>query len=339
MFVCPSRGRYSGASMFRAYYLVDELRALGWRCTVLPVQLSWSQRARLLRAEKPDIVYLQQCRDPMTQPGLYASSAPTILDIDDADFADTNVLERVATAVRDATRVVAASEFIAAWCRERNPRVDIIWTSHPARTHAITPQSARRNVVAWVQVGWKVYKAEAAFVQQAMLEVAKAGIPGVEFHLFDADDAKAGEEFVAPLRDAGITPVLVKRMPNAEFLKVLESAAVGVHVLLPGATYAHGKSFGKVLSYIVAGAAIVASDPFETSKFFVNGRTSLASTSPSMMAQQIVTLLRNPEQREAMTDAAYRDFLERLATPNAARKLDAIARDLLASSQQSRPSS
>jgi hypothetical protein len=321
--------------MFRAYYLVDEMRALGWRCTLLPVQMSWGQRERLIRAERPDVIYLQQCRDPMTQPALYKGLAPTVLDMDDADYADTAVAERVASAVRDATRVVAASESIAAWCKERNQHVDIIWTSHPTRGHAVVAHAQRRPVVAWVQVGWKVYKAEAAFVQEVMLTVARAGIAGLEFHLFDADDTAAADQYVAPLRAAGVRVTLVKRMPNADFLRVLEQAAIGIHVLQPGAPYAHGKSFGKVLSYIVSGAAIVACDPFETSRFFVSGRTAMASQNPADMSRDIIELLQNPQRRQQIADAAYEDFVAKLATPNAAMRLDAILRPMLRTSPRS----
>jgi hypothetical protein len=69
----------------RAYNLGENLRTLGWRVTIVPCQLDLEQRRRILRLEKPKILYIQKGRHKLNFPELY--EVPRIVfDIDDADF-------------------------------------------------------------------------------------------------------------------------------------------------------------------------------------------------------------------------------------------------------------
>src|SRR5450631_2932946 len=89
---CVDDGDNGMSSGLRGYALARELRKLGWRTIVIPKQLEFSQRQRILRLEKPDIIILQKSRHPMNRPKFYKGSI-CVFDIDDADFVDENARE------------------------------------------------------------------------------------------------------------------------------------------------------------------------------------------------------------------------------------------------------
>ncbi|HYF16071.1 MAG TPA: glycosyltransferase [Phycisphaerales bacterium] len=324
--IFPSRGIYSGSANLRGYVLAEELRELGWRALVVPAHLTWPQRLRLIRAERPRVIYLQSCRHELNQPGMYKGIAPVVFDIDDADYHEPGLGPKYEAACRDSACVFAASRDIAAWCGRHAKRVEIVWTSHPERTRPTPPQAQRAPIVAWAQVSWENYPAEAEYVRKVILALAKKR--RFRFDLYAVKTPAQAEAFLRPLRDAGVECLTHPYLDNERFVRSLETAAVGLHVLL-GSDYAKGKSFGKVLSYLVAGDCIVARDPFETSRFLRHGETALLGETPEDLAAHCGALLDDPAARERLEASAYGAFRAQLATPVVAKRVDGLLRSII----------
>lgn len=307
------------ASDLRAWAVATELRKQGWRATVVPPQLELSQRQRIVRLESPDVILLQKSRHPLNRPRLYPGIR-CVYDADDADILDPRHADAVVECCCESQAVIAGSRFLARTFRAYNPNVYVVWTgTYETPWPGQTPAGRRDPVVAWAHSSPLGYVKEAELVRQAMLLLAER--TPFTFHLFgikDSDRARA-EEFLKPIREAGAQVRTFAPMPYPKFVRSLGDVAVGLHPVHSSSAYSQGKSFGKVLAYMVAGVAIVASDAVDHPLFFHDGHNGmLARDDPQRWADRCEALLQDPALRGRIADRAQTDLQLRLTASRAA---------------------
>ena len=315
------------ASFLRAYCLGETLRReRGYRVTIIPPRLTLRQRQRLVRLERPDAVLMQMERHPLQRPRFYAP-VPVVFDMDDADFLWDHARALVEECCRDSTAVVAGSRYLADWARQHNPNVHIIWTGAPDAPLSAPTQLTRKPIVAWGHSCPHDYPHEAEFIQQVLVRAARE--VDLEYWLFGVRDPAEGQSLTQHLAAAGVPVRMFPRMPFAEFSARLQEVAVGVQVLAADNPYAQGKSFGKILNYLAAGAVVVASDGADHPLFFQSWQNGVLATSVDDWVRAIVRLLQSPAERERIAGRALADYRERLTLHAIAARYDAVLRTVM----------
>jgi hypothetical protein len=331
----PSNDPWDAASNLRTWLVAPELRALGWRVTVVPPALGLEQRRRAVRLERPDVIFMQQTRHPLNQPKLYAP-CPVVLDADDADCLDSRLSDMIAESARDAAAVVGGSTFIADWMRRHNPNTEVIWScSPPPRTAPARHWRDRAPIVAWAHAAPFRYEEEAALIHRALqLAAARARF---SFWLFGTTEAEARDWF-APLRRAGVDCAAISPLRYDGYLLKVAESAIGLQpVCTTTHPFSRGKSFGKVLAYLCGGVAVIASNDVDHPLFFDHRANGLLVDSQAeQWADGIVELVSDPALRCALAERGRADFLTRLTTPTFARLLTPILQR--AAARTARPS-
>ncbi|MCU0908833.1 MAG: glycosyltransferase [Rhodobacteraceae bacterium] len=320
----PSTGR-EGSALLRAYAIAEELQRTGWDCLVLHMRLSLSQRRRVLRRFRPDFVVLQQCRHPLNRVE-HLRDWPIILDMDDADFLNPDLAAIMEATAAGAVGAIAGNRYIRDWALRHTPRATVVWTGTPVTPDRPPPQHGRQRIVTWAQLGPIGNRVEFAFVRQVLCTAARRTAP-FTFRLYDWD-APHDHPTLADLRAAGVTLDLRPQLPYGRFLQSLRDVAVGLSAIIP-VDFTLGKSFGKVLGYLDAGVPVICSDEAENGLFF-RPETGIVSNDPEVWVAAICDLLDSPNRRQALADAAYADYLDRLSVAVAGRRVDGFLRDLLA---------
>lgn len=322
--IFPSNQPWDAASNLRAWLIAPELERLGWRVILVPEPLSLSQRHRILRLEKPDVLLLQQTRNPLNQPHLYPSF-PCVLDADDADYLDPKHHARIVRCAEDAAAVIGGSRFVAQCLGRHNAVSHVLWTCTPKPTHPpAVPPDQRSPVVAWAHASPLAYPHEAEFIQRVMIEVSRR--TPCTFWLFGTTEAEAQAWFV-PVRAAGGTCVAIAPMAYDAYLAKVAEAGVGLQPVSLHNEFSQGKSFGKLLAYLAGQVAVVASDAVDHPVFFrawENG-VIVADEVPAW-ADAIVRLLEDPSLRTRVALAGWNDFHDRLTSEVFARLLDPVLR-------------
>ena len=318
------------SSGLRGYAVAKELQKFGWRTSVIPKQLELSQRQRLVRLERPDVVVLQKGKHPLNRPKYYAN-ATCVFDIDDADFLEPSHREGTIECMANSAGVIAGSSFVADFARRYNSRVEVIWTgSTPSKYGAA--QKAWPPVVAFAVSDVSLYPAECAFVVSSLSRVRSKDW---QFWLFGVNDPSLGQRMTADLQDRGISCRIFSFMNYQKFLRTLEMVSIGLAPIVPSnAAHIVGKSFGKILSYLNCRAATVASDFADHPLFFQNGINGYLASGPEEFAECIELLLSDGELREQIAERAYKDYIDKLSTHAAAKKTDNFIRELVRSLQR-----
>lgn len=312
LLVSVSGGRDGMASELRGWNVADQLRKRGWRVSVIPAELTLSQRRRLVRLERPDLVLLQKARHPLNRPSTYAG-IPCIFDLDDADFIDERLHDQIVECCSQSINVIAGSRYIADWVRQHNPEVTRIWTGMQVPKERFKPGPGDRDsVVCWACSDPGGYPNEAALVGSFMPEVLRR--TSARFWLFGVRDHQWAQSW---LQTHSFDPDRVRIFPYMSlenFRQQLASVAVGLAPLLPEADpYSRGKSFGKILSYLTADVPIVASHAVDHPLFFEHGRNGFLAKSPDDWIEHICRLVTDPALRDRIANSAYHDFLARLS--------------------------
>jgi hypothetical protein len=330
--VFPSNQPWDAASNLRAWLIGPELERLGWRVILVPEALSLSQRHRILRLEKPDVVLLQQTRHPLNQPHLYPS-LPCVLDADDADYLDSRHHERIGRCAEAAAAVIGGSRFVAKCLGRHNEVSHMLWTCTPKPLHPpVTSPNDRSLIVAWAHASPLAYPHEAEFIQQIMVDVCQR--TRCTFWLFGTTEPQARTYFM-PLREAGGTCVAIPPMSYETYLAKVAEAAVGLQPVSELNEFSQGKSFGKLLAYLAGQVAVVASDAVDHPLFFRPWENGVVLPNDAQAwSDSIVTLLENPVLRSRLALAGWRDFHGHLTSDVFARLLDPI---LHAASKRSLP--
>jgi hypothetical protein len=322
--VCPS-GSMSPRDDLRAYALGRTLRARGWSVMIVPKQLGWSQRQRLFRLFRPDLLLFQTCRHGLNDAD-HAMGHPWVLDLDDADFLDVALQDRMERTAAGAAGVVAGSRFIRDWARRFNPQVRVIWTGTPQTAGEPPDHAARPRVVTWAQSGPLGYPAEVAFVADLQRRLLARG-EAFRLRLYGVntpeDEARLRASF-EPGSDLELLPFMTYRA----FLASLREVAVGLSPIIAASPFSRGKSFGKILGYLDAGVPVVCSDEADHALFFT-ARSGVVSNDPDVWAEAVARLLNDPAARNDMAAQATQAFRSRLTIDVAADLTDRFLRDLL----------
>lgn len=308
----PSNQPWDPASNLRAWQVAPVLRQRGWRVIVGPAGLNLAQRRKLLDAERPHVVLLQQTRHTLNDPALYPSY-PCVMDIDDADCLDPRYAERVAAACNAAAGVIVGSSFLRdVLVSHTNSPIEVIWTGSPRRRSRapLRPPQLRPPIVAWAHSAPLQYPLEAELVRQAMLSLSKR--IQFEFWLFGSTPEGAGE-WLAPLRRNGVTCRTIAPLPYQQYLDRVAEAAVGLQPVCTENEFSRGKSFGKVLAYLEGKVAVVASDAVDHALFFSSGENGMVvPNEPEQWAVAVHELLTDGAYRDRIATAGHEDYLARL---------------------------
>lgn len=325
--IFPSNQPWDPASRLRAWELAPWLRSLGWRVVVVPEALSLSQRLSILRAEKPDVILLQQTRHPLNRPRLYRPY-PCVLDADDADYLDPNIQAEIAESAEESAAIVGGSKFVADCLGRHNKNSHVVWTSTPAPPAPLGDRpSNRAPIVAWAHSDPLNYPAEAEFIQRVMLHVAKR--TKCQFLLFGTSQERA-RPWMEPLRSAGVLCASHETLPYDDYLAAVSTAAVGLQPVCVENPFSRGKSFGKLLAYFVGQVPAIATDAVDHPLFFKTGENGFLLPNDELLwADAIVRLVDEPGLRDRIADAAWLDFRQKLSTDVFATSMDRILRSVI----------
>lgn len=324
MVIFPSNQPWDPASNLRVWLAEPFLQQLGWRTVVVPEPLTLEQRQRVVAAEDPDVIFMQQTRHALNDPSLFPTY-PCVLDADDADFLDSRFADEIARRAAASVAVVGGSRFVAETLGRFAPRHFVNWTGTP--TQAVggqQPNGQRRPVIAWAHATPLQYPHEAEFIQKVLIEVGRR--TSCEFWLFGTTPAEAAA-WLQPISEAGVNCKAIPPLPYSEYLNVVEQTAIGLQPIAPDNPFAQGKSFGKVLAYLAGSVAVIASRSADHADIFTDGVNGmLPEHSVHDWADRIASLLRNPASRERMANAGRESYLQNLTSEIYARRLDRILR-------------
>jgi hypothetical protein len=327
--VLPCASRAVASSFLRAYNIGDYLANHGWSTIICDESLRLSQRKRLARLFKPDVIFIQMARHPDNLPQPFAP-IPVVFDIDDADFQDERQIPRILANMAGCRRVTAGSRYIADWCRRHNPAVDVIWTGTNVRPGPVRSQFDRSTIVSWGAGDPVGYPSEADFVMKVMA-IVSARRNGTVFRLYSDDGSEAYKALVERYRAAGIAIETRPSMAFDAFLQSLEEVAVGLNPLINMDGFSAGKSFGKVLAYLDAGVPTINTPNVDHPLFFDHGRNGfLAGEDAAAWADLVLAMIDGAPKREQIAQAARQDLVERLSLPAAGRRVDAALRSAIA---------
>lgn len=307
------------SSLLRGYNIAAALRERGWNAAVLPKQLDLSQRKRVLRLFNPDVAVLMGSRLSDNNCALL-QGVPYVYDIDDADFHDPAMTDRMVQDVSAARSVVAGSRYVADWCKQYNSDTQVVWTGSPRVEREFLSQMRRPKLVTWAQSAPFGYLDELNFVIEML-----AGLDRKDYvlRLYGTSPEDARSPALEPLRKQGVDVELLPFLPYDGFLKSLENVAVGLSPICTSAPFSRGKSFGKILAYLSSGVPIVTSDEVDHGRFFT-AETGVVSNDMEVWRQAVSALLDDPLRRENMAHAALAAFNDRLTTHAATVHLEPV---------------
>ncbi len=314
LIVFPSgKSNNNPASLLRAYSIGATLRkTFNWRVIIIPPEFTLNQRLRIIHSKQPDVILMQMERHPLNRPQLY-KPFPVIFDIDDADFLWEHANEIVTECCKGSTAVIAGSRFIEKWVRQHNKNTQIIWTASPLKEIKIDlSQVERKPVVAWGHSRPQDYPSELNFIKKILEKVVEE--ISIEFWLFGVPDNEIGKKLKEDISETGVAVSTFSPMPFEQFTKKLSSVPIGLQVLSSDNSYSEGKSFGKILNYLLAKTCVIASPGADHSLFFNSGTNGILAESVNEWVDAIVWLLKNPVERSCMAENAYLDFQRHLTT-------------------------
>lgn len=324
-------GRANGASLLRAYNIARQLAGMGWRTLVVPTHVDEAGRMQVLRALNPDFVFVQMARHPLNRARLLEGRR-FAFDIDDADYLDQNHTENVKDLCESAAVVFAGSRNIARWCRQYAANVRVVWTGTPASIEP-PPQARRKPIVTWAPSIAHEYPHESELMAQAVVRAWERGGRFV-YRMYGAKDGKHAAEVSHIMQSAGVPFEPIPPMSYSDFLRSLRDVSIGLQPIHPDEPYSQGKSFGKVLAYLDAGVAVVASDAVDHSVFFQHGRNGLLVRENSQWPDAILALLDDAALRDRVAREGRADFIARLTTHAAATLISNALLESLAESDR-----
>jgi hypothetical protein len=336
--VFPGEATTGSASDLRATTVARELGRRGWRATVVPSQLELEQRLRILRAERPDVILLHQSRHPLNRPRYYPNF-PCVYDADDADILDPKCRADVIECCTDSVAVIAGSRFLANEFRPHNPRVSVVWTgTYLQPSPRMAASQLRLPSVAWATSDPVGYSHEAEFVREVILRLAQKTqftffLYGVRPNLRDAV-----EQYLVPIRRVGVPVQIIPPLPYKQFVQSLESVAVGLQPVSIENPFSRGKSFGKLLAYLIADVAIVASNNVDHPLFFQDGVNGvLAPNDMDRWVEATALLLQDPTRRSHIVANARAGLQARLTTAVAAELVGKVLLDAIKAGDRPAP--
>lgn len=313
------------SSLLRVFNLAPELRNQGWTPLIVPAQLEAVQRNRVLRRFDPDLIFLQKSRHPLNDPR-FLEGRPYVYDVDDADFLDESLVERMERTCRSAKAVIAGSRYVAEWCKQFNSNTHVIWTGAPISSGKRRDHSDRQPIVAWAQSDPNMYEKEFDFVEDIVKRLISQGVV-FKLRLYGWRD-DAPKHRLNRMRKAGVEVETIPFLSYKDFLISLQEVAVGISPVVVSSEFSRGKSFGKILAYLDAMVPVVASDEVDHADFF-SSDSGVLSNDPESWGSEIADLLHNPQRREKMANSAFASFEKLLSQRVAAQKVSDVMRSAL----------
>lgn len=317
-----------GSSLLWGPLLGSELKEYGWNIVVIPSHLSLRQRKQLIRWTKPRAILMIKGRNPYNYPSLY-SPIPTVFILDDADYVKEQLRDQVIECCKQSKAIIAGNETVKLWCKQYNANVSVIWVPHPRREHPVARENyQRRQIIAWAHSSPRNYPIEVKFIHSTIKQLNKL-TQNFEFWFYGINTETDLHEFLSPLIHQGVN---VKGIPFAlsydEYIGSLENVAIGLHPVCLENPFSHGKSFGKILSYIYSDVAVVTHDVLDHTKFFKHRVNGMLSNDPYGYAQCIYELIANPTLRQSIVNQAKKDFNQHLTTSVAAKKINLVLQSI-----------
>ncbi len=320
----PSSTR-EGASLLRAYLISEQLAEHGWNPVVVPAQLELSQRERVVRLFDPDLIFFQQCRHQYND-AAHAFGRKFVLDIDDADFLDARLKDKLTRTCAAASGVIGGSRFVRDWCAEHNPNTTIIWTGTPETSGARPDHAERPPIIAWAQSSPIGYHKELEFVRDFCTRMrAASNVFTLRLYGVSIDSEREYlRRFFGPEQSLELLPLL----SYDRFVRSLHEVSIGLSPIVYAFEFSRGKSFGKILGYLDAKVPIIASDHADHGLFF-SEHSGVISNDPDLWVEAATFLLNDAGARNAMAEKAFEQFRAQLTTPVAAREVSDFLRPLV----------
>ena len=307
----------TGAGQLRAVFVAQRLRAQGWNAVSIPTQLEMVQCKRFLKRLKPDVLVFQTCRHPFVDLR-HAFGFPYILDLDDADFHDASLRQRMEDTATDAVGIIAGSRYIDTWARQFNQTCQIVWTGSPISAGR-RPSHAERSkdlpIVTWAQASPLGYPAELDFVARILRAVAERDA-GFSVRLYGVNSVQDQEKVRQIMGLGKVRIETLPSLPYDRFLASLREVSVGLSPIAPESPFSRGKSFGKILGYLDAMVPVVCSDHGDHALFFTKG-TGFVSNDEGEWQSHVLELIRNVALRDEMARKAFANFKDRLSLERA----------------------
>jgi hypothetical protein len=331
----PSFAEPGDSGFLRAVAVGRQLRHLGWRVTIVPPQLEWSRRQRLIRAERPDILFFQQSHHPLNRPRLYPD-IPCVYDVDDANICDPPKRDESIECASESRAVVVGNHFLRSLYTEFNDNVHVVWTSvDPSLMTRFRSGRTREPSVVWAQLNATSWRHEAELVQEVVGKLSSRC--KFKFTLMGEADRLAADRYLRPLRLSGVECVVLGTLQYQDYLAALTKSAVGLNPLTQAYYYSQGRSFGKLLGYMIAHVAIVTAPSPDYSEFFTHRVNAMVANEEDITAwvECCRELLEEQALRDRLAGNAFEDLGEQLSTRRAAREVDRVLRDVLGSKDPS----
>ncbi len=167
------------------------------------------------------------------------------------------------------------------------------------------------------------YPAERALVIEIITALARQNIP-FDFWLYGVAEKSGISDLLWAAEKAHVPVKTHPFLAYPQFIESLSQVAVGLQPIAMESPFSRGKSFGKVLAYLAADVAVVASDALDHPLFFRNGENGMLANTAEDWVENTARLLQDMELRQRLTDRAWEDFGKELSTKAAARKLATV---------------
>lgn len=311
----PFQGSHIGSCLLRVTNVAQSLRERKWGAIVVPPHFTLQQRQSLATVLQPTAIIIQKAQHALNQPRLYSDFA-CIFDIDDADWELPEFSDATMRAVRDADHVIAGSHYVKSWCSVLNESVSVQWTATPLMRNSTVCRSNDLPILCWASSSLDGFAYERPFVQKVVLSLAKKIGPCFTYRQYGVRSESIADQFASPLRAAGVTVDLVAPLQYDEFLASVAECDIGIQINHSSSRFGMGKSFGKVLGYLVGGVAVVASNNNDHRHFFKHGENGLlANEDVDEWVLALESMIKKPELRKSIVSHASKTFIELLSLP------------------------
>lgn len=312
LLVFTTFGANDASSSLRGYRIAEHLRTKGWHAVVCPPHLRLSQRRRLFKFMKPDIILMQTARHKLNRPAHFPG-VPTVFDLDDADYIADWSRPAVMECLQDSAAVIAGSRAVAAFCRQYNPDVSIVWTGTPITPDRYPSHKDRENIVTWPAVSPQTRVDEADFIFDVISRVSAQR--KITFRLYANTGTDAYNDVLRRFGALDIKLEALGYLDYQPYLKSFEEVAVGLAPLLDVDGFSGGASFGKILAFLDRGIPTIAHPTADHPLLIKNGVNGFLANTAQEWADEIVRLLDSPEERDRIAQNGRTTLADRLATP------------------------
>lgn len=323
-----THGANDASSNLRGYAIADHLRSVGWHAIVCPKHFRLNQRLRLIRRMKPDVIVMQTARHNLNRPSLYPG-VPIVFDLDDADYIADWSRPAVLDCLRDSAAVVAGSRTVAAYCRQYNADVSVVWTGTPITPDPYPMHRDREFVVTWPAVSPQTRIDEQDFIFEVISRVSKQR--RITFRLYANTGTASYNAVIERFNTLDAKIEALGYLDYQPYLKSFEEVAVGLAPLIDVGGFSGGASFGKILAFLDRGIPTVAHPTADHPLLIENGVNGFLAETAEEWAAAIVRLLDSPEERDRIARDGRVTLEQRLATAVSAGLVERVLDRVLAS--------